>query len=65
MTTHEAINQVNTPSSSATHRLPLTGQRLGVRLQPPTKGQHTVELLAEFGYNAEAIEALRTSHTVG
>ena len=27
------------------------GQRLGVRLQPPTRGQHTMELLAALGYN--------------
>ena len=27
------------------------GQRLGVRLQPPTRGQHSAELLAELGYD--------------
>jgi len=27
------------------------GQRLGVRLQPPTRGQHTMALLAALGYN--------------
>ena len=27
------------------------GQRLGVRLQPPTRGQHTLELLAALGYD--------------
>ena len=27
------------------------GQRLGVRLQPPTRGQHTIALLAALGYN--------------
>ena len=27
------------------------GQRLGVRLDPPTRGQHTTELLAALGYN--------------
>ena len=46
--------------------LPFTmdGQRLGVRLQPPTLGQHTVELLTALGYSADAVAALRASHTV-
>jgi crotonobetainyl-CoA:carnitine CoA-transferase CaiB-like acyl-CoA transferase len=42
----------------------MDGQRLGVRLQPPTKGQHTAELLTGLGYSAEAIEALRARHAV-
>ncbi len=42
----------------------MDGQRLGVRLQPPTKGQHTAELLAGLGYSAEAIAALRSSRAV-
>jgi crotonobetainyl-CoA:carnitine CoA-transferase CaiB-like acyl-CoA transferase len=42
----------------------MDGQRLGVRLQPPTKGQHTAELLDGLGYSAEAIEALRFSRAV-
>jgi crotonobetainyl-CoA:carnitine CoA-transferase CaiB-like acyl-CoA transferase len=42
----------------------MDGQRLGVRLQPPTKGAHTAELLAGLGYTADAIEALRSSHAV-
>jgi crotonobetainyl-CoA:carnitine CoA-transferase CaiB-like acyl-CoA transferase len=42
----------------------MDGQRLGVRLQPPTKGQHTAELLAGLGYSAEAMEALRSSRAV-
>ena len=37
----------------------LDGQRLGVRLQPPTLGQHTAEVLAGLGYDAPQIEALR------
>jgi crotonobetainyl-CoA:carnitine CoA-transferase CaiB-like acyl-CoA transferase len=42
----------------------MDGQRLGVRLQPPTHGQHTQELLAELGYSAPAIEALRSARAV-
>jgi crotonobetainyl-CoA:carnitine CoA-transferase CaiB-like acyl-CoA transferase len=42
----------------------MDGQRLGVRLQPPTKGQHTAELLAGLGYSAEAMEALRGARAV-
>jgi len=42
----------------------MDGRRLGVRLQPPTKGQHTAELLRGLGYDAEAIEALRNAHAV-
>ena len=42
----------------------MDGQRLGVRLQPPTRGEHTEQLLAELGYSAEAIEELRVSHAV-
>ena len=42
----------------------MDGQRLGVRLQPPTLGQHTVELLTALGYSADAVAAMRASHTV-
>ena len=42
----------------------MDGQRLGVRLQPPTCGQHTEELLTGLGYTPEAIAALRTRHAV-
>lgn len=42
----------------------MDGQRLGGRLQPPTKGQHTFELLAGLGYSAQAIEALRSAQVV-
>ena len=37
----------------------LDGQRLGVRLQPPTMGQHSVELLDALGYSSTEIDALR------
>jgi crotonobetainyl-CoA:carnitine CoA-transferase CaiB-like acyl-CoA transferase len=42
----------------------MDGQRLGVRLQPPTLGEHTQELLVELGYDAGEIEALRAAHAV-
>jgi crotonobetainyl-CoA:carnitine CoA-transferase CaiB-like acyl-CoA transferase len=37
----------------------MDGHRLGVRLQPPTTGQHTSELLQGLGYTASDIERLR------
>ncbi|MFW5333000.1 CaiB/BaiF CoA transferase family protein [Hydrogenophaga sp. ZJX-1] len=37
----------------------MDGHRLGVRLQPPTTGQHTSELLQGLGYAASDIERLR------
>jgi crotonobetainyl-CoA:carnitine CoA-transferase CaiB-like acyl-CoA transferase len=37
----------------------MDGQRLGVRLQPPTRGQHSTELLAALGYSSNEIDALR------
>ena len=42
----------------------MDGRRLGVRLQPPTQGQHTTQVLTDLGYSAQAIEALRASHAV-
>jgi crotonobetainyl-CoA:carnitine CoA-transferase CaiB-like acyl-CoA transferase len=40
------------------------GQRLGVRLQPPTRGQHTTELLAALGYEAQQIADFLDRHVV-
>ncbi len=37
----------------------MDGQRLGVRLQPPRKGEHTQEILQSLGYDAIEIEALK------
>ncbi len=42
----------------------LGGMRLGVRLQPPAKGEHSNELLAELGYGPQEIEALRAGASV-
>jgi crotonobetainyl-CoA:carnitine CoA-transferase CaiB-like acyl-CoA transferase len=36
----------------------MAGQRLGVRLQPPRRGEHTRELLAGLGYTAAQVDAL-------
>ena len=46
--------------------LPLTldGKRLGVRLNPPKLGEHSVELLHELGYSEAAIHAMQASHIV-
>jgi crotonobetainyl-CoA:carnitine CoA-transferase CaiB-like acyl-CoA transferase len=43
----------------------MDGQRLGVRLHPPTLGQHTAELLVALGYSPDAIDALRLARAVG
>ena len=42
----------------------LDGQRLSVRLQPPTLGQHTAELLSGLGYDAENIKRLQVASAV-
>jgi crotonobetainyl-CoA:carnitine CoA-transferase CaiB-like acyl-CoA transferase len=52
--------------TAQTALLPFTmeGQRLGVRLQPPRKGEHTAEVLAGLGYTPAEIEALQRSAAV-
>ena len=42
----------------------MDGKRLGVRLQPPTRGQHTAEVLGGLGNDAAQIESLRTCAAV-
>ncbi len=42
----------------------MDGQRLGVRLQPPTQGQHTTQVLTDLGYSVEAIDALHNELAV-
>ena len=42
----------------------MDGHRLGVRLQPPTKGEHTSALLSALGYDEAAIAALRRAGAV-
>ncbi len=37
----------------------MNGQRLGIRLNPPTKGQHTDAILSELGLDAAAISRLK------
>jgi len=43
----------------------MDGKRLGVRLQPPTRGQHTDSLLQSLGYDAAAVAALQSQGAVG
>ena len=52
--------------TAQTTLFPLTmdGARLGVRLSPPTLGQHTAELLAALGCEAAEVDALRASQAV-
>ncbi|MCY7372065.1 MAG: CoA transferase [Polaromonas sp.] len=42
----------------------MDGQRLGVRLQPPRRGEHTTELLAVLGYSAGQIDELKKQAAV-
>jgi crotonobetainyl-CoA:carnitine CoA-transferase CaiB-like acyl-CoA transferase len=42
----------------------MDGERLGVRLDPPTKGEHTQSLLEGLGIDAKHIEALKASGAV-
>jgi len=42
----------------------MDGQRLGVRLNPPTLGQHTAELLGGLGFDAAQIESLQAQSAV-
>jgi len=51
-------------ASAALFPFTMDGQRLGVRLQPPTRGQHTDELLASLGYDAEARHRLHATQSV-
>ncbi|MFC6280684.1 MULTISPECIES: CaiB/BaiF CoA transferase family protein [Polaromonas] len=52
--------------TAKTTLFPITmqGQRLGVRLQPPTLGQHTRELLSGLGYSAGDIDDLHRQAAV-
>jgi crotonobetainyl-CoA:carnitine CoA-transferase CaiB-like acyl-CoA transferase len=42
----------------------LAGQRPGVRLNPPKRGEHTREVLAGIGVAAREIDALVEAHAV-
>jgi len=51
-------------AKAALFPLTLQGERLGVRLQPPRKGEHGCELLRELGYAEGDIDALRARRVV-
>ena len=55
-----AAVRMNDGSASRVPLLPITlaGERPGLRLQPPTLGEHTRALLAELGYAEAGIDAL-------
>jgi crotonobetainyl-CoA:carnitine CoA-transferase CaiB-like acyl-CoA transferase len=42
----------------------MDGQRLGVRLNPPTKGEHTDAILLELGFQIADIEGLKTLRAI-
>ena len=42
----------------------MQGQRLGVRMDPPRLGQHTLQVLGSIGYEPDQIETLRTQRAV-
>ena len=42
----------------------LGGERLGVRLHPPTLGEHTRELMAELGYAGAQIAAMQADAAI-
>ena len=44
--------------------LAIDGQTMGLRLQPPRVGEHTDAVLAEIGYDAARIAALRSGGAV-
>ena len=52
--------------SAKTTLFPFTlgGKRLGVRLQPPRKGEHTREVLGQLGYSASQIDGLFSNSAV-
>ena len=43
----------------------MDGQRLGVRLNPPTKGEHTDAILQELGLDEAKITSLKTIKAIG
>jgi len=42
----------------------MAGHRLGVRLHPPTMGEHTRPLLAGIGFDTAAIDRLYAQHAI-
>ncbi|WP_236698390.1 CaiB/BaiF CoA-transferase family protein [Xylophilus sp. Leaf220] len=51
-------------AQAALFPITMAGERLGVRLHPPTLGEHTRELLQGLGYDADGIAALHAAAAV-
>ncbi len=56
--------QAGTTAQTTLFPFTMDGQRLGVRLNPPTKGEHTEVLLRELGLSAERIASLKMQGAV-
>ncbi len=56
--------RMNDGSMARVPLMPFTlgGERPGIRLQPPTLGEHTDELLKELGYSVDDIERLKSGN---
>lgn len=57
--------RAGTAVQAALMPITMANQRLGVRLDPPRQGQHTDELLAELGFDAATLHALRQQGAIG
>jgi len=56
---HESVHPVAGPFTTVGWPAPVAGQPFDVERHAPTLGEHTEEILAEIGYSADDIHALR------